>query len=155
MTAAAQIDLSSARAQANEITVGLDAAIKKTLADADAALATQTSDQETRRIIADAFIRAAAFKTVISEVYATEGRWPATAKEVGLANPKEYAGEAVTSIALAANGVITIALDQRLGTNAKIRLIPTVNTQTMQMAWRCVGTNFPKLSHYQTVCTTQ
>ncbi len=155
VTAAAQLDLSAARTQANEITAGLDAAIKQTMTDVDTALASQTSDQETRRLIADAFMRANVFKAVVSESYATEQRWPESAKQVGLANPKEYAGEAVTSIVLGANGVITITLDERLGTNAKLSLIPKANAQTMQMVWRCAGTNFPTLTRYQPVCSTE
>ena len=154
VTQAAQIDLSAARTQANEITAGLDASVKKTVADAESALAQQTSDQETRRIIADAIGRSSMFKTAIAEAYANYGRWPENAKEAGLANPKDYAGEAVTSIALEANGVVSIALDQRLGTNAKIRFIPNANAQTMQIVWRCVGINFPGLARFQTVCTT-
>ena len=155
VTKAAQLDLSAARVQANEIAATLDESVKKTVADAEAALVQQSGDQEMRRIIADAFTRSSMFKTAIAEAYANYGRWPANAKEAGLANPKEYAGEAVTSIALEANGVVSIALDQRLGTNAKIQLIPKVNAQTMQISWRCVGTNFPELPRYQSVCTSE
>lgn len=141
--------------QANEIAAKLDESVKKTAADAEAALVEQSADQEMRRIIADAFTRSSMFKLAVAKAYANYGRWPANAKEAGLANPKEYAGEAVASIALEINGVVTIALEQRLGTNAKIQLIPKVNEQTMQMAWPCVGTNFPELSRYQTVCTSE
>lgn len=155
VTDAATIDLAKAQAQANKITRQLDESVRKTLADAEGALNRQSDDLETRRLIFDAFSRAANFKTAVAEASSAYGRLPKNAAEAGTSDLTGVAGEAVSSISLAKNGVIVITLNERLAKNATFRLIPTLDPQTFGTAWRCESENYPALVQYMPQCSAK
>ena len=149
IAAAAKLDLASARAQANQITEELDTSVRKSVADAQAALAQQTSESEQRRLIGMALALFSAPKVAIAEYYANSMAYPKTLAEAGFGS-ETASNEAVLALKLEANGVIAAQLRPVLGNNAVLRLIPKTSNYGTQ--WTCVGTGVANLHRMVPVC---
>ena len=149
---ATEINLRKAHAEANAIAGNLDASIDRSISDARQALDAQVHDQDMRRLAADALNRAAVFKVALSEHYASNGSWPADARQAGLAPPESFAGGAVTRIDVGPNGTVVVSLDQPLAKGARIRLQPDANRESGLIAWRCSIEGSTTLLRYLPAC---
>ena len=134
---ATEVNLRKAQAEANTIAGELDASIDRSIADARQALDTQAGEQDKRRLAADALNRAAMFKVALSEYYLSTGKWPADARQAGLAPAESFAGGAVSRIDVGGNGAVIVTLDHSLAAGAKIRLRPEANPESGLINWRC------------------
>jgi Pilin (bacterial filament) len=129
--------LERARAEGRDITKNIDDSVQKSVADAKATFDAQAKDMNERGSVGDAIGRSSMFKVAITEYYQSEGKWPKDNAAVGFAKPEEYAGGAVSAIAIGGEGVVTVSLNDKFDAKAKIKLIPVGNTKTMQINWRC------------------
>ncbi len=147
--------LERARAEGKDIAAGIDASVQKSVADAKATFDAQAALMSESAMMGDAITRGAMFKVALTEYYQTEGKWPKDNAALGLAKPDSYAGGAVTAIGIGAQGVVHIALNDKFGTGAAIKLVPVANTQTVQLNWHCETENSEKLATTLTACNKQ
>jgi hypothetical protein len=147
--------LERARAEGKDIAAGIDASVQKSVADAKATFDAQAAVMSERALVADAITRGGMFKVALTDFYQSEGKWPKDNAAIGMAKPAEYAGNAVTSIGIGAQGAVHIALNDKFEPGAVIKLIPTANAQTVQLSWRCETENSAKLATVLTACNTQ
>jgi len=96
-------------------------------------------DYTVRAKAGEAISIAAAAKQSVSETYISEGQWPATNAAAGLAGSTTITGENVASVAVGANGVITVAFNANDSTlnSKKIVLTPTSSTTAGSIEWTC------------------
>jgi hypothetical protein len=149
---ATEINLRKAQAEADAIAGNLDASIDQSVSDARKALDAQAGEQDKRRLAADALNRAAMFKVALSEHYVSAGKWPADARQAGLAPPKSFAGGAVSRIDVGANGAVIVTLDESLAAGAKIRLRPDADPESGVIDWHCSIEGSAALQRYLPSC---
>lgn len=125
------------QAEARTVTRELDAAAESSVARAREGFEGLATDQERRSRITSALVASQVFKVAVTESFMVRGAWPKDATEAGLGAPEDYAGDAVHSIALEPDGVIRIQLADSLAAGSAVRLLPTVNQDSWQIAWRC------------------
>lgn len=149
---AVQVDLSKAKLEAQNIADNLDAAVTKTISNANETMNTQTGEMQQRALAADAIARGSMFKTALAEYFMTNGQWPKTHAESGLARPESYAGGAVSSISVGEKGNVIILLTEKIESGAKIRLIPEANEQSYVINWHCTTEGSEALKRYLSAC---
>ena len=74
-------------------------------------------------------------KAAVTEFYASQGAWPSTNAQAGVAS--SISGNAVTSVAVGASGVITVTYDSKVTNGATLILTPTDSNGGIQ--WSCTG----------------
>jgi hypothetical protein len=131
------VNLSTAEQQAQGIADDLDAAITQSVNNANETMHMQANEMKQRSLAVDALVRASMFKTALTEYFMSNGQWPKTQTEAGLAKPDSYAGGAVGSITVADQGVVVITLNSQIDSGAKIKLVPDANLQSYVINWRC------------------
>jgi len=151
-TKAAEVSLTKARAEADDIAANLNASIDRSVSGAREAMDAQATEQDKRRLAADALNRAAMFKVALSEYYMSTGKWPADAREAGLGPAESFAGGAVSRIDVGDNGAVIVTLNDTLAAGAKIRLQPNVNPQSGMINWRCSTEGADALRRYLPAC---
>jgi len=132
-----QVDLSNAQSQAKNIAHDLDTAVTQTISNANDTMNAQAGEMQQRALVADAIARGAMFKTALAEYFMTNGQWPKTHEESGLAKPESYAGGAVSSISVGDKGVVVIVLNDKIEAGGKIKLIPEANPESYVINWHC------------------
>ncbi len=80
---------------------------------------------------------AAAAKSGVAEYYGTNGSWPSSNSQAGLAPASQISGNAVTSVAVGANGAITITYNGKVASGATLILTPTDSGGAIK--WTCTG----------------
>lgn len=101
-------------------------------------------DYTKRAHVSEGFGLAGAAKTSVSEYYASEGVWPASNTDAGLATAISINGNAVTSVTVGANGVITILYNGKVVSGgANVTLSPTDTGGGI--TWACAGSVASKL----------
>ena len=101
-------------------------------------------DYTKRAHVSEGFGLAGAAKTSVSEYFASEGAWPSSNSAAGMATSTSIFGNAVTSVTVAANGVITILYNGKVVTGgANVTLSP--NDTGGGITWACGGTVATKL----------
>jgi hypothetical protein len=148
-----QVNLDNARTQAQGIADNLDAAVTKTISNANDTMNTQAGEMQRRALAADAIARGSMFKTALAEYFMTNGQWPKTHDESGLAKPESYAGGAVKSISVGEKGSVIIALNEKIEAGAKIKLIPQANEQSYVINWTCSVEGSEALMHQLPSCS--
>lgn len=152
---AAQINLADAREQANQIATELDASVERSVADAKAAFDEQAQAEDARRAeleeqaeqmkataqAADALARASVVKVALVEYYMNMGQWPTRTTDIGMGQPKDFAGGPVAAITLEPEGVIAIRLKPEVAVGAQLRLVPRVARSGM-VDWSCRVSNY-------------
>ena len=133
----AQVDLTQARAQAQQVAAEVEASVQRSVEGAREAMDAQAKDMDRRALVVDAASRATMFRASLTEYYQSQGRWPRDADEAGLPAPTEVRGGAVSGIALGAQGVVTVTLDGRFPAGSTIVLRPTANDATGLVEWTC------------------
>ncbi|GAB6051139.1 pilin [Hydrogenophilus islandicus] len=78
---------------------------------------------------------AAAAKTAVSEYWATKGSLPANNTDAGLAAASAIKGNAVTSVAVGTNGLITITYNDKVESGKTLFLSPITAGGGIQ--WKC------------------
>lgn len=149
---ATEINLRKARAEASAIAGNLDASIDQSVSEARDALDAQAGEQDKRRLAADALNRAAVFRVALSEYYVSTGKWPADARQAGLASPESFAGGPVSRIDVGTNGAVIVSLDESLAAGAKIRLRPDADPESGVIDWRCSIEGTATLQRYLPAC---
>lgn len=150
---AIQVDLSQAQVQAQQIADNLDTSITQTISHANDTMNAQTGEMQQRALAADAIARGSMFKTALAEYFMSNGQWPKTHAESGLAKPESYAGGAVSSISVGDKGNVVILLNEKIESGAKIRLIPEANEQSYVINWHCTTEGSEALKRYLSACT--
>jgi len=148
----AAVDLSRAAAEAKNITNSVDASIKQSVDGARQAFEAQAADQNKRRMAAEAVARTQMYKVALTESFATNGKWPATAAEAGLPQNNK-AGGAVRNVAVGERGTITVAFDGNFAEGALLQLVPQADPDTFQVRWRCRTSGDPDLKRYLPDCS--
>lgn len=101
-------------------------------------------DYTKRAHVSEGFGLAGAAKTAVAEYYASEGVYPTTNTQAGLAGPASVSGNAVTSVAIGASGVITITYNNKVDSAAtNVTLTPTDTSGSLTFA--CGGSVPTKL----------
>lgn len=81
----------------------------------------------------------AAIKTAVAEYFFSAGAWPASNRDLELAEPEQFNGQSLTSLRVSTNGTIILTYDQLSGvTGGTIQLIPEYRPSTGAIKWRCV-----------------
>lgn len=135
--AKSQVDLGRARTEAKEVAAKVEASVQRSVENTRQTMDAQAAQMDQRALVADAVQRATMFRVALTEYYQSNGRWPADADEAGLPSPSEMRGGAVRTVALGAQGVVTIALDDRFGAGSAIMLKPKTNAATGIVDWNC------------------
>jgi hypothetical protein len=148
-----QVDLSKAKIEAQDIADNLDAAVTKTISNANDTMNSQTGEMQKRALMADAIARGSMFKTALAEYFMSNGQWPKSQDESGLAKPESYAGGAVSSISVGNKGMVIIALNEKVEVGAKIKLIPQANEQSYVINWTCTVEGSEALTHQLPSCS--
>jgi hypothetical protein len=134
---AVQVDLSKAKLEAQDIAKDLDAAVTKTITQANDNMNSQAGEMQKRALMADAIARSSMFKTALAEYFMSNGQWPKSHDESGLAKPESYAGGAVSNISVGNKGTVIIVLNEKIEAGAKIKLTPQANEQSYVINWTC------------------
>lgn len=132
-----KVDLQQARTEAKQVADEVEASVQRSVQGARTAMDAQAKDMDRRALVVDAASRATMFRVALTEYYQTNGRWPRDADEADLPAPTEIRGGAVREINLGAEGVVTVALDDRFPAGSRIVLRPTANAATGVVEWVC------------------
>ncbi|MBO4576826.1 MAG: pilin [Neisseriaceae bacterium] len=118
-------------------------------------------DYTKRARITEALSLAAGSKASIVEYYHSEAKWPANNAQCGLETPTNIKGKAVDSVTVSTDntkGVITVALNDRVATGAKLIMEVYDKSQPGQQAtvyqWECKHNAALKAKWVPTECRT-
>ncbi len=92
-------------------------------------------DYTKRAHVSEGMGLAGAAKTGVSEYYSSEGAWPSSNSQAGLSLSSSITGNAVTSVAIAANGVITITYNTKVNNGDVITMTPAAGAGSI--TWDC------------------
>ncbi len=97
-------------------------------------------DYTKRSHVSEGLSLAGAAKMGVSEYYADKGAWPTTNGNVGLATANSITGNAVNSVAVGNNGVITITYNAKVdATDNTITITPSASATSGSITWDCTG----------------
>ncbi|MBR9753909.1 MULTISPECIES: pilin [unclassified Cobetia] len=94
-------------------------------------------DYTKRANVSEGLQLAAAAKTAVTEVYSTSSSFPATNAAAGLQEASTINGNAVDSVTVGANGVITVNYNGTVDDNAELTLTPTASATGGSITWSC------------------
>ncbi len=92
-------------------------------------------DYTKRAHVTEGLSLADAAKTGVSEFWATNGVLPATNASIGLPKSSSITGNAVTSVGVGTNGLITITYNAKVENTKTLLLSPT--TASGAIKWKC------------------
>ncbi|TVQ87442.1 MAG: pilin [Chromatiaceae bacterium] len=92
-------------------------------------------DYTKRTHVSEGLTLAAGAKTAVTEFYASSGEWPGDNAAAGLADPEDIRGNAVKSITVNEDGVITIVYNEKVEDGAELVLTP--EDATGSITWTC------------------
>lgn len=96
-------------------------------------------DYTKRSHVSEGLSLAGAAKMGVSEYYADKGEWPSSNANVGLAGATSIKGNAVTSVAVGASGIITITYNTKVESGDTLTMSPTASTTDGSITWNCTG----------------
>ena len=94
-------------------------------------------DYTKRSHVSEGLTLAGAAKLGVTEFYASRGTWPTSNTDVGLGAATTITGNAVKSVGVATNGVITITYKTKVENNKTLIISPT-NAQG-SIKWDCTS----------------
>lgn len=94
----------------------------------------QYQDYTRRSHVSEGLNLASAAKNSVADFFAAMGAWPTSNASAGVANT--IRGNAVTSVRIGANGVITITYNDRIGTTGQTLLLTPANAGG-SITWDC------------------
>jgi len=93
------------------------------------------------------------FKTLVAEIYANYGTWPAAGDPSYVSAPTSYAQNWVSRFDLLANGVLSVTLNRQAG-GGSIWLLPVVSTDpNIPLYWQCRSPDLPLIGQLVPGCT--
>jgi type IV pilus assembly protein PilA len=99
-------------------------------------------DYTKRTNVSEGLTLASGTKTAVAEFHDSQGRWatgnPSNAS-YGLASPASIKGNAVTQVAVANNGEVTITYNTKVQSNLTLVLTPTVAAGGGSIQWNCTS----------------
>jgi hypothetical protein len=127
---------------------GIRAALSKLPASAGAEDAGGTA------VRGDFVSAAGSIKTAIAEFYLTNGRLPASNRELQLPEPPEYRGKSLKSATVTADGGVELVFDATSGMDGgRIRLVPDLaHANAMGLQWRCESPDFAQIKRIVPAC---
>ena len=152
---AAASDLANSVRQAQEISAGVDASLKRSVDSTRVALDAQAHDQDKRRMASEAMAQTQLYKVALAEAFMANGKWPTHPSEAGLPQNGTGAGGAVRSIVVGDNGKVSVGFNESFAKDAHLELVPTADKETYQVSWRCVTSGDPDLQRYFPQCSWQ
>jgi type IV pilus assembly protein PilA len=100
-------------------------------------------DYTKRAHVSEGLSLAGGAKSAVTEFYSSKGTWPASNASAGLAASASIVGNAVTSVAVGANGVITVTYNTKAEAGKTLTLTPADSVGSIK--WTCkVGSINPK-----------
>ena len=148
-----EVDLAQGRTEAQAIAGELDASVDRSLDRARTGFDEVASDQDKARLAMEAVNRAAMYKVALSEVYMSNGAWPAGAAEAGLPAFDAQAPGAVRDITVGPQGVVTVELREPFATGSRFVLTPRAGSDG-SIQWTCRSEGDPGLRRYVPACAS-
>jgi hypothetical protein len=133
----AKVDLDRTRSDARQVAEEVEASVKRSVDGAREAMDAQAKEMDRRGLVVEAASRATMFRVALTEYYQSNGRWPRDADEAGLPSPTEMRGGGVSEIALGAQGVVTIKMNEQFAAGSAILLRPAANAASGMVEWNC------------------
>lgn len=90
-------------------------------------------DYTKRAHVTEGLVLSGGAKAGITEYYASQGSWPASNASAGVSGT--ITGNAVTSVAVSENGIITITYNSKVADGAKLTLTPSASGGSI--TWAC------------------
>ncbi len=97
-------------------------------------------DYTKRSRVTEGLALASGAKTAVTEFYSSQGAWPSSNTEAGLAAASAIKGDSVTSVTVGSNGVITAAMDGTKVASGNLVLTPTASVSGGSVEWKCTTT---------------
>lgn len=100
-------------------------------------------DYTKRARVSEGLSLAGGAKTSVTEYYSSNNAFPKSNTEAGLAAAADIKGNAVTSVGVGDNGVITVTFNEKVNNNSTVIMTPTAENGSVK--WDCKkGTLDPK-----------
>lgn len=99
-------------------------------------------DYTKRARVSEGLSLAGGAKTSVTEYYSSNNTFPKTNAEAGLAEATEIKGNAVTSVGVGANGVITVTFNEKVNQGSTVIMTPTAENGSVK--WNCTGGSLDK-----------
>ena len=96
-------------------------------------------DYTKRAHVSEGINLAAAAKGAVTEYYVSEGDWPTTNALAGLPAATDIKGNAVTQVAVGADGVITITYNSKVEDGTTLAFTPNIATAGGSITWECAA----------------
>jgi len=103
-----------------------------------------TADYPVRAYVAEGFSLADMAKVAVAEYFMTTGHYPDTNAQIGLPRPSDIRGNAVSSVAVGAGGMITVTYNQFVGQGKTLILRP-LSSGGGPIMWDCKKGTVPSL----------
>ena len=97
-------------------------------------------DYTKRARVSEGLSLAAGAKAAVTEYYSSQGAWPTSNAEAGLAAASDIKGDSVGSVTVGASGVITVAMDATKVASGNVVLTPTAAASAGSVEWKCTTT---------------
>ncbi|NLD01394.1 MAG: prepilin-type N-terminal cleavage/methylation domain-containing protein [Gammaproteobacteria bacterium] len=95
-------------------------------------------DYTKRAHVSEGIVLAAGAKTAVTEYYSSEAKWPTSNAMAGLPTDTAIKGNAVTKVAIGANGIITVTYNEKVSKEATdIIFTPTASEEGGSIEWAC------------------
>jgi len=95
-------------------------------------------DYTKRAHVAEGIGLASGAKAAVTEYFSSQGTWPATNSAAGIAAASSIKGNAVTSVTVGSNGVITVDYDATKVASGNVTMTPS-STNAGSIVWTCAG----------------
>lgn len=97
-------------------------------------------DYTKRAHVGEGLALAAGAKASVTEYFSSQGKFPSSNVSAGLATSTDIKGNAVKSVEVGTDGLITITYNEKVKDDAKLQLSPTSGAGGVQ--WKCkAGSN--------------
>ena len=97
-------------------------------------------DYTKRSRVTEGLALASGAKTAVTEFYSSQGTWPSSNTEAGLAAASDIKGDSVNSVTVAASGVITAVMNSTKVASGNLVLTPTASASGGSVEWKCTTT---------------
>lgn len=94
-------------------------------------------DYTKRAHVVEGLQLAGSAKMAVTEYFSSEGVWPTDNATAGLPTANQISGNAVKSVGVGTNGVITVTFNNKVTDDATLQLTPTNGSGSL--TWDCDG----------------
>ena len=94
-------------------------------------------DYTKRARVSEGLSLAAGAKAAVTEYYSSQGAWPTSNAEAGLAAASDIKGDSVGSVTVGTSGVITVAMNATKVASGNVVLTPTAAASAGSVEWKC------------------